>query len=203
MTIEKTPLTDLEQAASVATVELLHSEELEKFEFSDGDSSIDVYIGAPADDGHVVVSTFGAGGLPTKGTVNFDGENVPYRAEFFGIANSREEGLKLADKLARIVFTVAATEEAFFPGLIVQGFAPAEAELSHVFLATSPVGSNVNHGHEPLLTDEFALFWVAVNSLTEAEAKVVMEGDDGLTKISDLATEQGAKFYYSERKSLV
>lgn len=197
--IEETLLENLEEKAFETLLGLLHSEKLEKIEFNDGsDSIIEVFLGEPAEsDGHVVVSTFGAGGSPTKGFVNFDGKKKPYRSEFFGVAKDMVEAKSLAETLAKLAFIVDKHAEIFTPGVMIGNM--GQSPLSGVLISEAPKGTHSGHGAAPILTEDFALFWVAVTPISSDEASL-LEDKSLKAEFDKFAQDQGLSFYGVNRE---
>lgn len=205
-TLEETSLDNIEDKAFETLAGLLHSTHLEKIEFNnssdnDEDDSIDIFVGAPAEsDGHIVVSTFGAGSLPTKGNANLDGIEKPYRAEFFSVVKDATEVRSIAERLAKLAFIVNAHQEAFVPGIIIDGLG-SEGELTHTLISEQPFGVLHGHGAVPILTSDFAIFWIAVTPISSEEAKLVSSEENGFQKFETFANEQALSFYENARQT--
>jgi hypothetical protein len=202
-TLEETPLENLEEKVFATMVELLHSTQLERIEYNhvsaEVEDVVEIYIGEPSEkDGHVLVSTFGAGSLVTKGNASIDGVEKPYRAEFYGVAKDVAGAKLLAERLAKLAFIVSGHEEAFVPGMVVTGLG-IEGNLSHTLISENPIGVLNGHGAIPIVTSEFSIFWVAVNPISEEEALAFSSTETGLNDFLASASDQGLDFYDDTR----
>lgn len=202
-TLEETPLENLEEKVFATMVELLHSTKLERIEYNhisaEVEDVVEIYIGEPSEkDGHVLVSTFGAGSLTTKGKASIDGVEKPYRAEFYGVAKDVAGAKVLAERLAKLAFIVSSHEEAFVPGMVVTGLG-VEGNLTHTLISENPVGILNGHGTVPILTSEFAIFWVSVNPISEEEGLSFSSTETGFKDFLETASEQGLDFYNDNR----
>lgn len=201
--IETISLEDLEEKAFKSLLIVLQSENIKKIEFINTTNTkvndmVEVYIGeSDKNDGHIVVSTFGAGGSPTETTVDVDNVKKGYRTEFFSIAKNLVEANLLAKRLAKLAFIVDSHKEGFIPGSIVSKL-NEDKELPYTLISDKPIGLFFEHKIEPIFTTQFGLFWVAVTPVTENEANLIAT-EKGLKEFEVFATKQGTNFYASDR----
>jgi hypothetical protein len=208
-TIETTPLGELEQKALNNVGQLLHSEDIEQLSFTNDAENetqeIAVFVGQPADtDGHMVVSTFGSGGSATTGNVKIDDAEAttPYRCEFFSVVSNRTDAYKMAEVLAKLSFIVANKGDALTPGMILGGITDENDKLNRVLLGETPLGTLGNHGVSPIITKDFAVFWIAVTLVNETESDLISSGQEGWDKFTKFYNGLDIAAYDLSRRSM-
>lgn len=162
---------------------LLQSHQLSSHTFTrplpnGGGELAECVIGEPiGEDKHVVVSTFGTGGVETDGslTVSETGKSYPYHSEFFMVASDLPTAKVLTEELANIAFTVSVTKQPLTPGMII-GSVNGNEDILYLFSEFS-LGEH-RYGTSPLFSEEFALAFVAVNRIYKEEAEALQDKEN-------------------------
>jgi hypothetical protein len=208
-TLETTPLGELEQKAMNNVGQLLHSENIEQLSFTNDAENetqeIAIFVGQAADtDGHIVVTTFGSGGSATTGNVKIDDaeDTTPYRSEFFAVVSNRTDAYKVAEVLAKLAFIVANKSDALTPGMILGGITNETDDLNRVILSETPFGTLGNHGVSPIVTKDFAVFWIAVTLINEKESDLISSGKEGYDKFTNFYNGLDIAAYDLTRRSM-
>ena len=145
------------------------------------DLAIDV-VSTAHDDELIFLSTVGSGASKTKGNISIDGNNLPYRSEFFAVAAGRDSSVVIGEVLAKLAFIVNQKQEMFTPGMVLGGIGPVGSKLTHVFLNTSPIGFEDKEASPIVIEGEFAILWVAATLITQDEADLINSGQEGFDK---------------------
>lgn len=157
-------------------VELIHSQNVEvvnfHFPFNNEEAiQAQVAIGEPSEeDGHVVVSTYGLGGVTTPARAKIDDVDKELRVELFGIAKNSEEARLLAKELAGLALYVYNTQTPLVPGVVV-----GQEGSAYYIISASPYGVLNGHGHKPVHTTPYLVSFFAVNRISNSEAKLLNE----------------------------
>lgn len=176
-----TPFVDTTERKTAETVfeaitKLVHSDQIEVVNFhapfnSEEAIQAQVVIGAPSEeDGHIVVSTYGLGGVETPAKAQIDENEMPLRMEIFAIAANPEEARIVAEELAALEFHMNSTKTPLLPGVIA-----GRAGAVHYAISASPYGTLGGHGHQPIRNQKYLVSFFAANRITENEAKMLSE----------------------------
>jgi hypothetical protein len=201
-TLEEHPVEEISGLSLNAIAGLLHSEEIKSHSFTrplenGGGELAECVVGQQAEDGHTLLSTYGAGGVPTEGKINIDNiKEYEYHAEFFMVASSVPVANVLVEELVNISFIVSVNRQPLFPGMVIGGV-NGNDEIFYLF-TERPLGIQNGHGHPPILTPDFALAFVAVNRLYKEEVDLI-QAEGGFDKFSEFLTSLGNDAYSISR----
>jgi len=199
----------LEEAVVVQVRDLIGSDVLTLTEYviPDGEEDVSIQLfssGMEEEtvDEPIIISTFGAGAIKTKGEIQIDEKKVPYRAEFYALTETKEESILLGQALSQLAFIVYKNEQMFAPGMIVAGVLPVGLErFTHLYLTPAPLGKHKEIAISPLIAgEEFAIMWVNAFPITEAEAEAINTSDESNTKFVNFIEGLGNKAYSLERE---
>lgn len=150
---------------------------------------------------HVVVSTFGVGGVPTNGSITLTGgeedKTLNYHAEFFMVADSVDTANVFAEELAQIVYLVTDTKQPLIPGTIISR---TEDEKTKFYLFSErPGGILGGHMQSPVVSDEFAVCFVAVTPVYPSEFEMLQNGSVNVEELGNFLSSLGIEAYSLDR----
>jgi hypothetical protein len=197
------PVEDISALSLNTIAELLHSKEITSHSFTrplegGGGELAEIVVGqASPEDGHVLLSTYGVGGVPTQGNIIIEeGKTYEYHAEFFMVAANVPVANVLAEELVNLTFIVSVNNQPLYPGMVIGGV-NGNDEIFY-FFTERPLGIQNGHASPPLLTSDFALAFVAVNRLYENEVELLKE-EDGYDKLNEYFVSLGNEAYSINR----
>jgi len=200
----------VEEAVVESIKELMGTESFYKSEYivpdtETEDLAIDVLV-SDREDELIVLSTFGAGSLATKGKINIDNQGeVEYRTEFYALANNSSDSIILGEVIAKLAFIVSKNDEAFFPGMVIAGVSPTGHEsLTHTLIAPMPIGVREDIRVAPVSADaEFAICWVNAIPVTQEEADLISAGPEGFKQFEEFLAAMGDNAYSLSRPTYI
>lgn len=201
------PVDEISNLAFNKVGELLKSHQMSSQTFTrplpnGGGELAEVVIGEPiGEDKHVVLSTFGTGGVETEGsiTLNETSKSYPYHSEFFMVASDLPTAKVLTEELANIAFTVSVTQKPLTPGMIISSVNGNE-DVYYLFTEIS-LGQH-KYGTAPLFSTDFALAFVAVNRIYKEEAEALQDSENS-AKFLDFLESLGNEAYSLNRPNFV
>lgn len=187
--------------------ELLHSSQISSHTYTrplpgGGGELAECVIGEPiGEDKHVILSTFGTGGVETEGTITVQETNkqYAYHSEFFMVASDLPTAKVLSEELANIAFTVNVTKQSFTPGMVI-GSINGNEDIYYVFSEVS-FGEH-KYSSAPIFSKNFAVAFVAVNRVFKEEVEVFQD-ENKTTEFLSFLESLGNEAYSLNRTKFV